>query len=186
MLNLAQPGSAPVRITRTADSHEFQPAVSPDGTKIAFASDRDGDYDIYVMKAARESTRNVAQKLTRTNNAQNPILAREWYPDWSPDGKQLAFTRAGTELPLNWEIFRMEAAPEGRLNRAVNLTNSSSTLDEEPAWSPDGRKIAFVAMPTNGGDQDIYRMRATDGANRVNLTEDSTNGDTMPSWQPLP
>jgi Tol biopolymer transport system component len=182
MIDRAQPGSQPVQITNTPTFEEGQPAISPDGTKLAFASNRDGDFDIYVMKAAPESSTNVAKKLTK-DRSDVPAFGFDFHPEWSPDGRQIAFT--STRTTTDWEIFRMKPAPEGRLNRPVNLTKSSSTTDGQAAWSPDGKMIAFVQTIGLNGDSEIYRMRATDGANKVNLTNDSANNDIEPSWQPI-
>lgn len=77
----------------------------------------------------------------------------------------------------------MKAEPQSRDNRPVNLSNNPS-YDYNPTWSPDGKKIAFQSQRT--GNFDIYRARASDGANPVNLTSNSPAHDVEPSWQPLP
>jgi Tol biopolymer transport system component len=165
-----------VRLTSNAGD-EGGGVISPDGRKIAFSSDRDGDEDIYVMKLAPEGPKNVPVKLTKSS-------ANDYGPDWSPDGKQLAFTSLRTG---NYEIYRMLASPEGRTNKPVNLSKNPA-FDGGAAWSPDGKKIAFMSerRSSDGStDSDIWRMRATDGANRVNLTDNQTV-DTDPDWQPQP
>jgi Tol biopolymer transport system component len=164
------------RIT-TSGADDFQPVVSPDGKRIAFASDRDGDFDLYVMKAAPESATNRPVKLTRS-------ALRDQSPDWSPDGSRLTFTRG---QPLANEVMAMNAAPEGRTNKPVNLSKSSAD-DMYPAWSPDGKKVAFTsnrAAEDGTTDYDVWTVRAKDGANPTNLTNAPGN-DTDPTWQPLP
>jgi TolB protein len=165
------------RITTNEDADDFQPVVSPDGKRIAFASERDGDFDIYVMKAAPESATNRPVKLTKSP-------ADDRFPVWSPDGARLAFIRGE---PLSHEVMTMKAAPEGKTNRAVNISKSPAD-DGSPTWSPDGKKIAFQsnrAASDGSTDYEIWRVRATDGANPTNLTNAPGN-DTEPSWQPLP
>jgi Tol biopolymer transport system component len=170
-----------IRLTRS-DAQDSDPVISPDGRRIAFVSNRDGDDDIYVMKLAPEGPTNVPVKLTK-NTRPNPNGAPymiDFEPEWSPDGKQIAFAsdRSGSEM----DIFRMKVAPEGRKNRPVNLTRTPTDREEAPAWSPDGTKIAFQS--DKDGDWEIWRMRATDGANPKNLTN-NTVLDMFPDWQPL-
>ena len=171
LMTLGATGQA-VEVTRltTYTGQDGDAALSPDGKRVAFSSHRDGDYDVYVMKAAPEGPKNRPVKITRNTADEGGI-------EWSPDGKQLAFTSNN-----NIEVYRMLAAPEGRTNRPVNLSRNS-VVDNAPTWSPDGKKIAFAS--DRDGDLEIYRMRATDGANPVNLTNNSTL-DFDPDWQPQP
>ena len=160
------------RLTRDtgADRH---PAVSPDGKKIAFASDRDGDFDIYVMKAAPESAGNRPVKLTRNT-------ASDFAPDWSPDGKKIAFSTGPGGAR---EVYVMKAVPQDvDTNRPANLTENTAD-DSEPAWSPDGGAIAFVSDRT--GDEEVWRM-AADGADPTNLTKSPNSREIQPAWQPAP
>ena len=79
---------------------DFDPAWSPDGTKkIVFASDRNGDPDIYVMKADGTGPR------TRLTNSP----AEEYNPEWSPDGKRILFVRGSFSTDNPTEIYRMRA-----------------------------------------------------------------------------
>ena len=111
--------------------YDFSPSWSPDGKRIAFASDRKGDfvnYEIYVMDADGGNQRKL------TNNRHH-----DWYPSWSPDGKQIAFA---SRRDGNYEIYVMDA--DG--GNQKNLTNHPED-DEAPAWfnspfsvSPAGKK----------------------------------------------
>ena len=169
----------------TNPASDIMPAVSPDGTKIAFASNRDGDYEIYVMKAnIPEGPTNVPRKLTNnTNTTTNPDLMRDWNPDWSPSGKQIVFESNRERTLTNRfddEIFVMNADGTGQ----KNLTNNTGFSDIDPVFSPDGRKIAFERTNPTGSFRDIFRMRA-DGTRKVNLTENFFV-EANPSWQPTP
>ena len=129
--------------------------------KIAFASDRDGNFEIYVMDADGGG---------QTRLTENP--AEDYSPAWSPDGKQLAFvsTRDG-----NAEIYVMNADGTGQ----TRLTNNKAS-DLRPAWSPDGAHIAFVS--NRDGNDEIYLM-GPDGLNQTNLTRNQGD-DSSFSFSP--
>ncbi len=120
---------------------------SPDGTKIAFLSDRDGNSEIYIM-----NTDGSAQ----TNLTNNP--AGDYNPEFSPDGTKIAFysDRDGAS-----EIYIMNTDGSAQ----TNLTNNPAA-DYNPHFSPDGTKITFESGGANG---EIYIMN-TDGSAQTNLT----------------
>ena len=138
------------------------PTPSPLSGKIAFGSDRDGDYEIYLMNAD-------GSNLTRlTDNS-----AMDLQPRWSPDGSKIVFTSNRDE---KLEIYVMDA--DG--SKVTRLTDSHD-VDESPDWSPDGTRIAFATF--RDGNQEIYVMNA-DGSNQVNLTNTSGAHEGNPSWSP--
>lgn len=136
------------------------PAWSPDGSKLAFTSERDGaGLDIYT----RASDATVV-RLTQNFGAYRPA--------WSPDGARIAFVsqRSGSA-----EIYVMDADGSNQ----VRITNNPSH-DTDPAWSPDGTKIAFTS--DRGGNIAIWVMNA-DGSSAKALTTNS-RGDWHPAWSP--
>lgn len=144
-----------------------KPVVSPDGSRIAFESDRDGDYEIYVIRAAGETPANPARQLTR-----NPV--RDFEPDWSPDGWMLLFVHVN-------DVWKMNA--DG--SRQTRLTSRPSIEERGPVWSPDGTKVAFQRF--SGGNYEIFVMNAAreSAANpAINVTRNPAD-DLTPSWQPL-
>ena len=158
-------GSNVVRLTTNSVSDsDWLPAWSPDGRRIAFQSNRDGDTEIYVMNADGSNTSRL------TNN----FFYSDSSPDWSPDGSRIAFhsTRDG-----GFEIYAMDA--DG--SNVVRLTNNSVD-DANPSWSPDGRRIAFDS--NRDGDSEIYAMDP-DGSNVVRLTDNSAV-DVNASWGAAP
>jgi Tol biopolymer transport system component len=157
----------------SGSSSNIQPAVSPNGARIAFASNRDGDFEIFVMKADGTGVK----QITKNTNA-NLEAAKDWNPDWSPDGRRITFEckRRGSDDVLDEEICVMNS--DG--TKLKQLTNNTAA-DIDPVFSPDGKRISFERDP--GASRDIWRMRA-DGANQFNVTDDgSTRIDANPSWQ---
>jgi Tol biopolymer transport system component len=146
------------------------PAWSPDGTRIAFSSNREGNSDVYVMNADGS---NVV-KLTDS-------LLDDTDPAWSPDGTRIAFVstrsqNAGEIGESSEEIWVMGA--DG--SDLVRLT-ANTVIDDDPAWSPDGRRIAWMRWSGSTG-MDIWAMNA-DGTGPVRLTT-AGGDDERPSWSP--
>ena len=144
-------------------ANDIDPACSPDGSSIAFASDREGNYEIYLMNPdgtdIRRLTKNISEDLS---------------PAWSPDGQNLAFA---TKRDGNWEIYIMDRDGEN----PVNLTKHGAA-DHSPSWSPDGNWIAFVS--NRDGNDEIYIMQKN-GTNIHRLTH-NPHDDWHPTWAPLP
>jgi len=149
---------------------DTEPAWSPDGTKIAFSSARDGNFEVYVMNADGSGQSNL------TNNPE-PNLSPG--ANWSPDGTKIAFSSA-RDNPSQSEVYVMNADGSGQ----TNLTNVLSIFDGRPAWSPDGTKIAFASnRGPNPLPTEIFVMNA-DGSGQTGLTNNAAT-DVEPDWQPL-
>ncbi len=171
-------GSEQINLTNNGylNSH---PAWSPDGKKIAFTCFRDGNDEIYVMNADGSGQTNLTNNSAYDNYFSPPA--------WSPDGTRLAFESWRDEPDpdhclypsnsCNTEIYVMNADGSGQ----TNLTNNSSG-DSSPAWSPDGKKIAFASV--RDGNSEIYVMNA-DGSGQTNLTNNPAQ-DGDPAWAPVP
>jgi len=125
------------RLTRSR-AKQIAPAGSPDGRRIAFASDRDGKLELYVMNADGSGQR----RLTRS--------AANAFPAWSPDGRKIAFV---SDRDGNLELYVMNADGSGQRRLTQN-----PGVDGSPAWSPDGRRIACGCE--RRGNFDIYVMSA--------------------------
>jgi Tol biopolymer transport system component len=176
-------GTNQTNLTNTPDINEGQPAWSPDGTKIAFTGPGDfnedgsgGLDDIYVMDA--DST-------NRTNLTDTPN-SLENRPSWAPSGAQLTYVRVvrqeeleGQIISEQRDIFMIDADPV--TDDAINLTQTDADEDD-PAWSPDGAKIAYSGVRNSGSE--IVTMDP-DGQNETILTGDTFEGaDRAPDWSP--
>ena len=130
--------------------------------RILFMSDRDGDWDLYIMNADGTGVRSL------TDNTVD-----DWSGNFSPDGSQITFDgyRDG-----DVEIFTISA--DGTDLRQLTDNNHQ---DSFPAWSPDGTRIAFQSDRT--GSYQIYTMD-TDGTGPVQVTTVDTGNWAVPSWSP--
>jgi hypothetical protein len=159
--------SSPITMNPDGSDYRFVsygdqlPAWSPDSSKIAFVTVRDGNGEIYVMNPDGTGQ-------TRLTN--NP--AHDVSPAWSPDGTKIAFV-SGRDG--NSEIYVMNADGTGQ----TRLTNNPMG-DSDPDWSPDGTKIAFTT--NRDGNNEIYSMNAN-GTGATNLTNDP-GYQVAPSWSP--
>jgi Tol biopolymer transport system component len=138
------------------------PTATNPVTKIAFASDRDGNYEIYTMAADGSDL----SRLTENSDED-----RE--PAWSPDGTRLAFVSSRDGNP---EIYVMNLDGSAQ----TRLTNNAAP-DLSPTWLRDGsNRIAFVSSRT--GNDDIFLMNP-DGTGQTNITNDPYD-DHSPSSSP--
>ena len=148
---------------------DITPALSPNGTRLAFASNRDGPWDLYILDLS-------SGEVTRLTNTPDYDAA----PSWSPDGQWLAYeTYTAGEGGANLEIF-IRPVQEGQ--EPVRLTQGSSA-DRQPAWSPHGRQIAFVS--NRSGEDEIWLADLDQVENRFrNLSRNNAALEAHPAWSP--
>ncbi len=132
-------------------------------SRIVFASNRDGDWDIYSMDANGD---NVVQL---TNHP-----ASDRFPAGSPDGRRIAFE---SERGVTPDLYVMDS--DG--SNVIRLTHDNF-LEGTPSWTPDGTRFAFASFRFAVGNWEIYAMDA-DGNNVINLTKHKW-WDVKPSWSP--
>lgn len=195
--------------TGTESVHNTLPAISPDGTRIAFTSNRGGSggyYDIWVVDRNGANARNLTPGTARST---------EGAPTWSPSGNQIAFTsdRTGTnqiyvmnadgtfvdrmtsdqqaDRPswsrLNFIVYTLRQ-PSGHdvalfdlSSRSVRVITDGHGSNKQPTVAPNGRHIVFVS--TRWGREQLATVDL-DGKNIKPLTNAGNN--TYPSWSPSP
>ncbi|MCB9420404.1 MAG: serine/threonine-protein kinase [Ardenticatenaceae bacterium] len=136
------------------------PTPIPAQNKIVFQSNRDGDFEIFIMDS------NGGNQIQLTENDVD-----DNYPAVSPDGRQIAFQsyRDG-----NWEVYTMTV--DGSQPRRVT---NNPTDDRLPTWSPDGQQLAFIS--DRDGDFDLFVANA-DGSNVRQVTHNSDLREGHVSW----
>jgi Tol biopolymer transport system component len=194
-------GNGSRRLLRRA----YSPAWSPDGSRLAFVSNRSGDEEVYVANA--DGTR-----LTRLTRLSVPDLA----PAWSPDGKRLVWSRAGeiwtmratgtdkqrlVRKALAWHEHHTPAWGRGLIVYASNRVSNFNTElfavpakrltftggsdgvlgdDSMPDFSPDGRRVYFTSNRDQQGE--MYVMNR-DGSGQKRLTR-RAGDDWLPDVSP--
>jgi TolB protein len=140
---------------------QTEPAWSPDGSTIAFVSKRSGNSDLYAMSSDGSGTRQLTS--TKEDDAQ---------PDWSPDGKQIVFSRGPST-----RLYVINADGSG-----ARRVGDQEVDETEPAWSPDGRWIAYSRRDPGTSIRELWLVRP-DGSQRRRLTKLGGVAQA-PSWSP--
>ncbi|KAF0134214.1 MAG: fibronectin I domain-containing protein, partial [Candidatus Saganbacteria bacterium] len=144
----------------TSDAWDIEPTWSPDGSKIAFSSNRSGDYEIYIMNS------DGANYINLTNNP-----AYDGKPKWSPDSTKITFV---SDRSGNKDIWTMNS-DGSNLKQLTDLT----IIDNDPCWSPDSSKIAFSS--NRSGNYNIWEINADGSSIPKKITSGEAN-DIEPSW----
>jgi len=165
---LANPEAA-TQLTQLRGNSLKSPRWSPDGARIAFASDDDGDLDIYVIA----SSGGEPVRLTA-----NPGIDTD--PAWSPDGTRIAYASDQNSPAIgdyagSVEIFVMN--DDG--TNPVQLTDAEND-SFSPVWSPDGQWIVFIS--NRSIDNDVYIMEANGEGEMLVTFDDDGADDRAPSF----
>jgi len=188
-------GTHLTRLTH-APGHEFDPSWSPDGTRIAFRSERSGEPEIWVMNADGAGQRRLATGLSPAWSPDGSLIAFSGmkglsvirpdgtglrvlphteggeYPSWSPDGTRIAFNSN-----LTGDHVMYIAQADGSKVTDLSSVGEGWQVD----WSPDGRSILFTSHRDHPDNYtDVYVMRP-DGSSIRRLTN---RGGYAPAWSP--
>ena len=158
-------GSGLARLTNNSVM-DSDPAGSPDGNRIAYISDGDGQTDLFVMNADGSSQ----TRLTQSN-------FREAWPAWTPDGAQILYVIIRPNGVSEIRLIRADGSGETTLAQR----DESDGYYESPSMSPDGSRIVFAVSGIGNGYTAIFVMDA-DGSNVKKLTGDGWYQG--PAWSP--
>lgn len=154
-------------LTRGRDHRDEVPRWSPDGTRIAFKSNRgSGNYDVWVMDA------NGANPVRITDHPAN-----DHDPVWMPDGQSLIFS---SERDSRSDLYRVWLSDR----RVDRLTHHFVGRAIMPDVSPDGRFVAFAAQTLQRLQFWEFQVHVLDLATGQTRALDNTGGACWPAWSP--
>lgn len=141
---------------------------SPDGSQIAFASNRSGNanFNIYVMNADGTNIRSVVEDS-----------GGDFVSAWSPDGQKMLFQAQRSNETL-WDIYVVNIDGSGE-----QVLVNTPLIEELASWSPDGAKVVYQARAQGGTGSDIYVVNA-DGTGVTRLTDGNGSLHSGPAWSP--
>jgi hypothetical protein len=161
LYSISLAGGAETRVT-TSTRSESAPALSADGTRLAYATDPSGVAKVWT---AQSSGAGAAQAAPNFGFGGSP----ETSPSWAPSGSRLAFVGTATGTA---DIYQLTLGGEPQ------LIVGGTTAEVDPAWSPDDKWVAFAS--TREGDPAIFVVRLSDGA--VTRLSSRTGTEAEPSW----
>jgi TolB protein len=168
---LAQSGQAagkPRQVFAAKGAANASPTFSPDGTKIAFVSNKDGSPKIYLMTIPQPGAQlsdvkvSLISKRCRENSA----------PSWSPDGKKLAYCAKSTDARQIW-VYDFETNQERELTQGPKIK-------ENPTWAPNSLHLLFNATDDSGTELYLININQPEA---VRITS-GTGAKMFPCWEP--
>jgi Tol biopolymer transport system component len=150
-------------------ANDFEPAFSPDGSRILFISTRAPNWIMHTMNADGSDVRALP----------SDGYFQDFSPDWSPTGDKIVFLRDHDDFGKG--LFTANA--DGTNRQVFDECNQVGSCPDKPKWSPDGTKIVFHKGNALN-DTEIF-VKNVNGSGLTQLT--NTNGrNFQPSWQRLP
>ena len=194
----------------TQPGTEVYPVLAPDGQNFVYASDENGNFDLFVQRVggknahpltpntpsdetqpayspngeriAFRSTREPAGIYVMERTGENVRLVIEncRHPSWSPNGKEIVCSTHGHEIPAT-----RNSRPSALWIVDVETGNKRKLVENDamqPSWSPNGHRIAFWFMPPSAGRSDIATVASGGGEIEIITNDASTNWN--PVWSP--
>jgi len=153
----------PVRnLTNSSGEHDKWPRWSPDGSRIAFISDKTGEEEVWVV--AQDGSK-PAEQLTSGGKAMR------YAPEWSPDGKYIAFS------DKDGKVWVLTVADK----KLTEVADSKRGQVQDYTWSPKGNYLAFT-LQENISSSSIYVWSSND--NQLRRVTSETFSEFNPAWDP--
>ena len=180
-------GTNPRNLTNNP-ANDVTPAWSPDGTQLAFASDRDtggNNVDLYLMQVNPDGSPGTVTRLTTSTDGADSL-----YPTWSPDGKRIAYMHGQIDISslqtLKASTSQLYVA-DVTTNAITPLTTDNTTKFVTPAWSPDGTQLAYASTDPGSG-KFVLDISPIDANNTlyppIHQFVDTNSNIVMPAWSP--
>lgn len=150
-------------------SYNTSPAISPQGDKIAFLSNRNFYFDVYIMDAV---TGKITKKLVEGNTSNQFEQLNILTPglDWSPDGKKIALSAKSSGYDV---IYIIDVEEEDKEQLPLKLGGVATV-----SWSPDGRYLTFIGH--NGIQSDVYVYDLNE--NKYTILTNDIFSEADPRW----
>lgn len=189
---------------------EFFPTLAPDGEDFVFASETEGNFDLFLQRVGGKNARLLTPNtpsdeyeasyspdgkriaffsnrepegvyvMEATGENVRPLIPRCHHPAWAPNGKEIVCSKVGHSLPSTRNIN-----PSSLLIADVE-TGAQRTLCQndamQPSWSPNGSRIAFWFNPPSSGRSEIATISKAGGEIAIVTSDAATNWN--PIWSP--
>jgi TolB protein len=161
LYSVPRDGGTETRVTNTTRA-ESTPALSPEGDRLAYASDATGVIKLFTATATNDG---VARAAPSFGFGGSPEIS----PSWAPAAGRLAFVGTASGTP---DVYHLTPGGEPQ------LLVGGAGAEVDPAWSLDGARVAFVS--TREGDSELFVVRVADGT--VTRLTTRTGAEAEPTW----
>jgi tricorn protease len=150
-------------LTHSSGAHDKWPSWSPDGSRIAFISDKTGEEELYIIS---QDGLKPAEQITSGGSAMR------YQPEWAPDGKRIAFS------DKEGKVYVVTLADK----RVTEIVDAPHGQIRDYVWSPRGNFLAFSYDDTSNRFSSIFVWSAND--NKVHKLTDEMFNAYNPAWDP--